>query len=108
MRFSRIVLENWRNFKRVDVPLQSRAFLVGPNASGKSNFLDAFRFLHDVAASGGGLGSLPGIEGAWHTCAIYLREGSRISWWKSLLPMERSPSGATGSPLATMTTGCRF
>jgi predicted ATPase len=54
MRFSRIVLENWRNFKRVDVPLQSRAFLVGPNASGKSNFLDAFRFLHDVASSGGG------------------------------------------------------
>lgn len=54
MRFSRIVLENWRNFKRVDVPLQSRAFLVGPNASGKSNLLDAFRFLHDAVASGGG------------------------------------------------------
>jgi predicted ATPase len=54
MRFSRISLENWRNFGRVNVSLQSRAFLVGPNASGKSNFLDVFRFLRDIVASGGG------------------------------------------------------
>jgi predicted ATPase len=54
MRFSRISLENWRNFGHVDVSLQNRAFLVGPNASGKSNFLDAFRFLRDVVTSGGG------------------------------------------------------
>jgi len=47
-------LENWRNFVRVDVPLQRRVFLVGPNASGKSNFLDAFRFLADLVAVGGG------------------------------------------------------
>jgi len=32
-------------------------FLVGPNASGKSNLLDAFRFLHDIVAIGGGLQS---------------------------------------------------
>ncbi len=54
MRFSRVVLENWRNFGHVDVPLQSRAFLVGPNASGKSNFLDAIRFLRDLVITGGG------------------------------------------------------
>jgi predicted ATPase len=36
------------------VKLRRRAFLIGPNASGKSNFLDAFRFLQDVAAIGGG------------------------------------------------------
>jgi predicted ATPase len=30
-------------------------FLVGPNASGKSNFLDVFRFLRDVVRVGGGL-----------------------------------------------------
>ncbi len=54
MRVSRIHLENWRNFTRVDVPLQARAFLVGPNASGKSNFLDAFRFLRDLVLPGGG------------------------------------------------------
>ncbi len=54
MRFSHISLENWRNFGRVDVALQNRAFLVGPNASGKSNFLDAFGFLRDIVVSGGG------------------------------------------------------
>lgn len=54
-RFTRLRLHNWRNFRRVDVELTGRAFLVGPNASGKSNFLDALRFLHDIAAVGGGL-----------------------------------------------------
>ena len=54
MRFTHITLENWRNFGHVDVPLQNHAYLIGPNASGKSNFLDVFRFLHDLATSGGG------------------------------------------------------
>ena len=53
-RFTGLSLENWRNFVNVDVDLQRRAFLVGPNASGKSNLLDAFRFLYDIAAVGGG------------------------------------------------------
>jgi predicted ATPase len=55
MRFTHAALSNWRNFRRVDVALHGRVFLVGPNASGKSNFLDAFRFLADVASVGGGL-----------------------------------------------------
>lgn len=55
MIISRIKLKNWKNFRIADVPLRSRAFLVGPNASGKSNFLDAIRFLRDIAKSGGGL-----------------------------------------------------
>jgi predicted ATPase len=54
LRFSHIYLENWRNFVRVDTNLQRRVFLVGPNASGKSNFLDVFRFLHDIVSFGGG------------------------------------------------------
>jgi predicted ATPase len=53
-RVTAIHLENWRNFAHVDVELQRRAFLVGPNASGKSNFLDVIRFLHDVVSVGGG------------------------------------------------------
>lgn len=54
MRFGEIKLENWRNFSSVAVMLQERAFLVGPNASGKSNFLDAMRFLRDIVTSGKG------------------------------------------------------
>lgn len=55
MIISHVILKNWRNFRSVDVSLAERVFLVGPNASGKSNFLDIFRFLRDVARSGGGL-----------------------------------------------------
>jgi predicted ATPase len=55
MIISRIILKNWRNFRTVDVPLRDRIFLVGPNASGKSNMLDVFRFLRDIAKAGGGL-----------------------------------------------------
>ncbi len=55
MIVSRVALKNWRNFQRVDVQMTDRVFLVGPNASGKSNFLDVFRFLRDIAKPGGGL-----------------------------------------------------
>jgi predicted ATPase len=54
-RFDRIVLKNWRNFLHVDVELPYRTFLVGPNAIGKSNLLDVFRFLRDIVTPGGGL-----------------------------------------------------
>lgn len=56
MIVSRLILKNWRNFKKVDVKLQERVYLIGPNASGKSNLLDVFRFLRDIAKpEGGGL-----------------------------------------------------
>jgi len=54
MIVSRVKVKNWRNFQKVDVPLRERQFLVGPNASGKSNFLDVFRFLRDIASTEGG------------------------------------------------------
>lgn len=54
MRVKKIELKNWRNFQRASADLGRRVFLIGPNASGKSNFLDAFRFLADIAQQGGG------------------------------------------------------
>ncbi len=54
MIVSRLAIKNWRNFQRVETVLRERQFLVGPNASGKSNFLDAFRFLRDIAKTEGG------------------------------------------------------
>jgi len=33
MIVSHLILKNWRNFQVVDVSLQERVFLVGPNAS---------------------------------------------------------------------------
>ncbi len=54
-RFTRLQLRNWKNFTDCDVDIGRRLFLVGPNAAGKSNLLDAFRFLRDLAIPGGGL-----------------------------------------------------
>ena len=56
MYISRIRVKNWRNFRSVDVELTENTYLIGPNASGKSNFLDIIRFVRDVVnPKGGGL-----------------------------------------------------
>ncbi|MDR2756628.1 MAG: AAA family ATPase [Planctomycetaceae bacterium] len=56
MYVSRLTAQNWRNFTKIVVSFQETTYLVGANASGKSNFLDIFRFMRDVAApKGGGL-----------------------------------------------------
>ena len=54
MRLTHLTLKNWRNFKQADFDLQNRMIVVGPNACGKSNLLDALRFLKHIASSGGG------------------------------------------------------
>jgi hypothetical protein len=74
IRFTRL-WQNWRNFKNAEVELSSRAFLVGPNAAGKSNLLDAFRFLRDVSIGGlaaavdsrGGISSLRCVQATSNT-----------------------------------------
>lgn len=52
MQFTHIRLKNWKNFRVADVALHGRVFVIGANASGKSNFLDALRFLRDIANDG--------------------------------------------------------
>ena len=55
MLVTRLILKNWRNFRSVDVQLGPRVFVAGPNASGKSNLLNVFVFLKDIAKPSGGL-----------------------------------------------------
>ncbi|WP_062996032.1 AAA family ATPase [Nocardia mikamii] len=57
MRITHVQASNWRNFKTLDFAIRDRLFIVGPNAAGKSNLLDLFRFIGDVAGPGGGLAS---------------------------------------------------
>ena len=54
MRLTHVTVKNWRNFKQADFDLQDRMLVIGPNASGKSNLLDALRFLGQIASPGGG------------------------------------------------------
>ncbi len=56
MLITKLKLKNWRNFRKVEVNFRERVYIIGPNASGKSNLLDVLRFLRDVAKpEGGGL-----------------------------------------------------
>jgi predicted ATPase len=69
MFVSRLQIENWKNFPKGEVGLSRRLFLIGPNASGKSNFLDIFRFLRDLSLSKGG-GLLHAVEGRGGVSAL--------------------------------------
>jgi predicted ATPase len=69
-----IRLDNWKSFGQGEdaqnrVVLASLTFLVGPNASGKSNVLDALRFLQGAAR---GLPLSDVLRGRW--------EGQREVW----------------------------
>jgi predicted ATPase len=44
---TRVVLKNYKSIEACDVDLHSLTFLVGANGAGKSNFLDALRFVAD-------------------------------------------------------------
>ncbi|MFH0867633.1 MAG: AAA family ATPase [Bacteroidota bacterium] len=108
MIVSRIKLKNWKNFRNIDVLLQDRVFIVGANASGKSNFLDAFRFLRDIAKPSGGLQTAilqerggiskirclaarayPDVE-----LEVYLSEfGSRETLWKYAIGIKQESRG---------------
>ena len=47
-----IKVENFKSFEKIELDLQKFNVLIGPNASGKSNFISIFRFLKDIAVSG--------------------------------------------------------
>lgn len=67
-----LTLTNWKSFgeTRNVIPCAPLTLLVGPNASGKSNALDALRFLQGAAALNFPLGDV--LRGRW--------EGQREIW----------------------------
>ncbi|MEF2807220.1 MAG: AAA family ATPase [Desulfovibrio sp.] len=46
---SSLIIENFKSYVKAVIPLASMTFLIGPNASGKSNALEAFRLLSWLA-----------------------------------------------------------
>lgn len=54
MYIRHLKLKNWMNFREAEIPLTHTSYVIGPNASGKSNLLDALRFLRDVCKPDGG------------------------------------------------------
>jgi putative ATP-dependent endonuclease of the OLD family len=51
VRISRVWIENFRNFKLLDVELGQNIVLVGENKAGKSNFIEALRLVLDPSLS---------------------------------------------------------
>ncbi len=48
----RLKIKNFKSFKDIDVKLGNFNVIIGANASGKSNFINAIKFLRDIAKSG--------------------------------------------------------
>ena len=65
MAITKLTVENFKSFDKLEVELRPFNIVVGSNASGKSNFLDVFRFLRDVAEDS--LESAVGIRGGAET-----------------------------------------
>ena len=51
MAITKLTVENFKSFDKLEVELRPFNIVVGSNASGKSNFLDVFKFLRDIEAS---------------------------------------------------------
>lgn len=47
--FTKLTLENFKNFRQAELTLGPFTVLVGTNATGKSNLREAFRFLHGIS-----------------------------------------------------------
>ncbi|MCK5177826.1 MAG: AAA family ATPase [Candidatus Aenigmarchaeota archaeon] len=52
MTIKRIKISNFKSFKDIEVELGNFNVLIGANASGKSNFIEIFKFLRDITKSG--------------------------------------------------------
>ena len=52
MAIRRLKVSNFRSFNELDVELGDFNVLIGANASGKSNFIEIFRFLRDIRKEG--------------------------------------------------------
>jgi predicted ATPase len=52
MRFDRIAVSNFKSFDKMTIDLGRLNVIIGANASGKTNFVNVFKFLKDVFSTG--------------------------------------------------------
>jgi predicted ATPase len=64
-------VQNFKSLRDVSVPLGLRNVLVGPNMSGKTNFIDVFRFLHRMCFP---------QPGTWGLANAFLGGFSEFTW----------------------------
>lgn len=52
MKITRIKAENFKSYKKLDIELNNLNFIIGGNASGKSNCVNLFKFFNDIVYYG--------------------------------------------------------
>ncbi|MCV3214401.1 AAA family ATPase [Plectonema radiosum NIES-515] len=72
----KLILENWKSFRYAELPIDPLTVLIGTNASGKSNVVEALEFLQriirgeDIEAALAGDKTFPSIRGGVEWAAI--------------------------------------
>src|SRR4028118_2319 len=72
----KLILENWKSFRYAELPIDPLTVLIGTNASGKSNVIDALEFLRrtvtgkEIQAALAGDSTLPAIRGGVEWAAL--------------------------------------
>jgi predicted ATPase len=52
VQIKRVKIENFKSFNSIDIDLHQFNVLIGANASGKTNFIQFFKFLQDTVHHG--------------------------------------------------------
>lgn len=91
----RLAVRNYKSLRDVDVRLQPLSVLVGPNGAGKSNFLDAIRFLGDVARFD--LREALSDRGGFDTC-LYKGDDLTYPWIRFSVEARITSFGSDNAP----------
>ena len=76
MAITKLTVENFKSFDKLEVELRPFNIVVGSNASGKSNFLDVFKFLRDIEATT--LENAIGIRGGGELLRNFNRDENQV------------------------------
>jgi len=108
---ARVRISDYRSIASCDVPLGALTVLAGYNASGKSNFLDAIRFVRDALASSpaSALAARGGIERVLRRASGAGETPDRFGIEFALnLPTDDDVAGAPGEPRPTRPASYRI
>ncbi len=76
MAITKLTIENFKSFAHVEVDFRRFNVIVGPNAAGKSNLIEAIAFLRDIAEHG--LENAVAIHGGMKALVNFDADGERV------------------------------